>query len=62
MRTYETPLITNHVAREFVVQGMQDAAIAEMWADGCDTLDIARALTVHESVIANRRRRLQEVA
>jgi len=60
MKTRETPLVTNIVARDLVLLGRQDSAIAEMWADGCDTYDIARALTVHESVVANRRAREPE--
>jgi hypothetical protein len=38
----------------------QDGAISAHWRAGLDTLDIARELGVHESVIANRLMHLRE--
>lgn len=46
--------VTSGDARRQVENGWHDAIIMRMWWASCDTLDIARALTVHESVAARR--------
>ena len=47
-------IVTNGDARRQVENGWHDSTISRMWRNGRDTVDISRALTVHESVAQRR--------
>lgn len=55
-------LTTNGDARRQAENGWHDNTILRMWWAGVDTVDIARALTVHESVAVRRLWQVREAA